>query len=86
MPGERRGGRKKGVPNKASQDLKKIAQQYTPQAMKQLVSIANNSESDSARVSAIKEILDRGYGKATQPLQHSADEGLETLLARIAKS
>ena len=31
------------------------------------------AESEAARVSALKEILDRGYGKATQPLGQDPD-------------
>lgn len=65
-PGERRGGRKPGVPNKATRDLKALAQKYAPEALKKLASIMRNSDSDAAKVAAIKEIFDRGYGKALQ--------------------
>jgi len=61
-------GRPKGVPNKVTADVKALAQQYAPDAMRRLNDIAMNSESDAASVAAIKELLDRGYGKAKQPL------------------
>ena len=32
-PGERRGGRQKGTPNKATADIKALAQKYTPEAL-----------------------------------------------------
>ena len=78
-PGERRGGRKKGTPNKATADVKALAQQYAPDAIKELARIAAKGESEAARVSAIKELLDRAYGKSPQavtgedggPIQHA---------------
>jgi hypothetical protein len=60
-------GRVKGVPNKSTKDIKALAQVHTPAALKTLVSIMGASESDAARVSAAKELLDRGYGKSPQP-------------------
>jgi len=65
-PGERRGGRKKGTPNKSTAELKALAGVHAETAIKALVGIAQNSESDAARVSAIKELLDRGFGRSTQ--------------------
>lgn len=63
-PGERRGGRVKGTPNKATASIRDIARQYTDEAVKALVGVLSD-ESAAARVAAAKEILDRGYGKAT---------------------
>ena len=63
-PGERRGGRVAGTPNRATIEVKAIAQQHGDAMIAELVRIAKESTSDAARVSAIKEILDRGYGKA----------------------
>ena len=67
-PGERRGGRKKGVPNKATADVRALAGQYAPEAIKELGRLATGAESEAARVSAIKELLDRAYGKSTQAI------------------
>lgn len=65
-PGERRGGRKKGTPNKATADIRDVMKTYTPAAAKELARLAVEAESEAARVSAIKEIFDRAYGRATQ--------------------
>ena len=73
-PGERRGGRQKGVPNKATASLKDIARQYTEEAVAALVDVLR-TESGSAKVSAAKEILDRGYGKASNVLSGDEDGG-----------
>ena len=64
-------GRKIGVPNKVTIELQAAAQQYTEQALRTLVEVCENSESDAARVAAACAILDRGYGKPRQQL--SAD-------------
>src|SRR6202158_1828433 len=62
-PGKRRGGRQAGTPNKATADVKALAQSYGPEAVKELARLALNAQSEQARVAAIKEILDRAYGK-----------------------
>jgi hypothetical protein len=70
VPGERRGGRQKGVPNKATAEIKALAQDYGPDAIKTLVSIMKAAKQPpAARVAAAKELLDRGYGKAAQPIE-----------------
>ena len=48
-----------------------------------LVQIAKESESDAARVSAIKEVLDRAYGKSKE---HATVDVNVTLSGLIAKS
>lgn len=61
-------GRKKGSHNKVTADVKALAQQYAPAALKELGRLAVEAETEQARVSAAKEILDRAYGKSVQPL------------------
>lgn len=65
--GRKTGGRQKGVPNKATAEVKAAAQRYTPAALRTLASIMKKSDTDAARVAAAKELLDRGHGKARQP-------------------
>lgn len=60
-------GRPRGAVNKATADIKALAGKYTPDALSALVSIVKGSDSDAARVSAAKELLDRGHGKSPQP-------------------
>jgi hypothetical protein len=57
---------KAGVPNKVTAEIKALAQQYAPASMKELARLALKAESEQARVAAIKEILDRAYGKSPQ--------------------
>jgi hypothetical protein len=66
------GGRKPGVPNKVTAEVRDLAE---------LARLALESESDQARVAAAKEILDRAYGKCAQSI--SGDEGGPTILRVI---
>jgi hypothetical protein len=76
-PGERRGGRAPGVPNKATATIKEIAREYTAEAVKALVDVLRGGEGipPAAQVAAAKEILDRGYGKASQVIAGDEDGG-----------
>ena len=62
------GGRKPGVPNKVTADIKALAQSHGPYAIEKLVSILGSDAPPAAIVAAARELLDRGYGKATQPI------------------
>jgi hypothetical protein len=65
-PGERRGGRQKGTPNKATADLKALLDKHVPEAIMELARLATKARSEQARVAAIKEMFDRRFGKAHQ--------------------
>lgn len=71
-PGERRGGRQKGVPNKATADIKAAAQEYTEEALTALAEVMRG-DSPAARVAAANAILDRAYGKPKQSVDVDAD-------------
>lgn len=70
MGGYREGaGRPRGAKNKATLELKGLAQQHTEDALKTLVEIMLSAESsDKARVAAANAILDRGFGKPHQSI------------------
>lgn len=83
-PGERRGGRQKGTPNKATASLRDIARQYTDKAIEGLVAVLNNLEEPAAaRISAANSLLDRGYGKPSQPLDGDGEGGPIKTINRI---
>ena len=54
--------------------LRDLARQHTPEAIRELARLALKAKSETARVAAIRELLDRGYGKAIQ----QADDELNT--------
>lgn len=72
-------GRKKGSLDRATVEqkatLEELARSYTDVAMSVLVGVAQASESDAARVAASNSILDRGYGKARQGVEHTGKDG-----------
>lgn len=74
------GGRPKGSLNKATKDIKALAQEYVPSALKELARIATKGKSESARVAAIKELLDRGFGKAHQVIAGDRDNPLQLVI------
>lgn len=76
LGGKRPGaGRKAGVPNKATSEIKALAQVHAAAAISELARLATAAESEAARVAAIKELLDRGFGKSAQPLTGEGGEG-----------
>lgn len=81
LGGKRPGaGRKKGVPNKATADVKAAAQVYTSKAIKVLATIMDDTkQAGAARVAAANAILDRGYGKPTQAVSHGGQVTVRTL-------
>lgn len=66
--GQKTGGRVKGTPNKATQELQDLARVHTPAAIKELARLAVAAESETARVAAINSLLDRGHGKPAQSI------------------
>jgi hypothetical protein len=46
-----------------------LAEQYGQEAVRVLLEIATDGESEAARVAACKELLDRGFGKVPQPVE-----------------
>lgn len=72
------GGRKKGVPNKATAEIKSVAQKYGKDAVERLAHLMKKAESEQAQVAACKELLDRGYGKAPQAITGDGGGPVET--------
>ena len=83
-PGERRGGRKKGVPNKITSDIRAFAQGYGQDAIEAAAAMAGliakegfpKAESEQVRHAALHTILDRAYGKPSQTLNGTLDVNL----------
>jgi hypothetical protein len=56
-------------------DLKSLARSYTETAIQTLGGIAASSESDAARVAACGMLLDRGWGRPAQQIEHTGKDG-----------
>ncbi len=65
---EKTGGRRKGTPNKSTVQVRAYAQEFGEDAISILADLMYHADDDRLRVSAAKEILDRGYGKAPQAM------------------
>lgn len=67
------GGSRAGIPNKATAEIKALAGEHGPAAVRRLARLMVKAKSEQAQVAACKELLDRAYGKAAQPIQHELD-------------
>jgi hypothetical protein len=75
--GRKTGGRKAGTLNKVTLEVKEAARQYAPAALNRLYEIMETGESDAAKVSAAREILDRAYGKPSQALTTDQNDAVK---------
>ena len=71
---------------KAKADIRSLARSHTEMALRTLVAIAKQPKAPAAaRVSAAQALLDRGWGKAAQPLTGDDGEGpLKIIVQRFA--
>ena len=77
------GGRPKSLAK-----LVELAQGETEANIRALVSIRDNKRAAaSARVAAVKELLDRAYGKSRQAIEHAATEGksFDEIVCEVAR-
>jgi len=72
-------GRPRGVKNKAKKGekltLERLAREHTASALKALVDIVTNGESEGARIAAATALLDRGYGRPRQSVEMTGKDG-----------
>lgn len=79
--GQKTGGRTKGTLNKATRDIKEIARGHGPEVIEGFVRLFRDADSDAAKIAAGKEILDRAYGKSTQPI--AGDDDMPAIRAAL---
>jgi hypothetical protein len=90
-------GRPPGARNKVTREIRAIAGDYGPAAVRRLAALGGlipksklksgeaPAKSEATQVVALNAILNRAYGFPSQPLSHSADESFETLLDRLER-
>jgi hypothetical protein len=66
-------------------ELQELARQYAPAALVELARLALRARNETARITAIRELLDRGYGRSRQAMEISAPAGdpLQLLLEEL---
>lgn len=76
--------------------VRQVAQKWAPHALKALAIMADLEPPDpdsphrpvsneTVKHRCLDTLLDRAYGKPSQPMEHSVDEGLEALLERLGR-
>lgn len=97
LPPQAGKGRPKGATNKIGRDIRVLAQQYGPDALLSLAILAGitppvkrlpsvkPAENETVRKTAADSLLDRGYGKPSQPMEHTIDETFESILDRLGR-
>ena len=56
-------------------EVQELARQYAPAAIVELARLALKARNETARIAAIRELLDRGYGRTRQSVEVSAPDG-----------
>ncbi len=84
MKGKKTGGRQPGSLNKITADVRELAGQFGPAVIAELARLATGADSEPVRVSAGRELLDRGFGKPAQSREpiddhRDADEQISDL-------
>lgn len=82
--GRKTGGRKAGVPNKATSDVRAVAQQHTQAAIARLAYLMQNAASEQAQIAAAKELLDRAHGRPSQSVEANINDGQDFYAALAA--
>ncbi len=70
--GRKTGGRQKGVPNKATRELKAAFQKHEKKLVKALLALTK-SDDERVRLGAIQAALDRGWGRPRQAVEGTLD-------------
>ena len=91
--GRKTGGRTKGTFNKATAEVRSLATEYGPDAVKELARLSTAAESEQARISACNSILERAYGRsvAGRPIvidfpDTSTPSGVVSAVAAVVRS
>lgn len=73
MLGKKTGGRVKGSKNKTTREIHEIASIHGPKAVQRLAWLLENAESHQTQAFAAERLLDRAYGKPSQPVEAGED-------------
>jgi hypothetical protein len=78
-------GNPNGRPKRTPEELDLIAacKAKTPQALDTMVEIMERGENERNRLAAAQAIIERGYGKPTQPIEGNLDVGLTVEITRF---
>lgn len=78
-------GRKPGGKNATTLEIEALAKKYSGRVIDALYVVATRSKSDTARVAAGTALLDRGYGRPRQAVEHTGKDGGPIVYAEADK-
>lgn len=92
--GHKTGGRQKGTLNKSTADIKALASVHGPAIVARLARLSGilidekgelitGAESEAIQAMAMKELLDRGFGKATQIIAGDDDQPPVSVMMKV---
>lgn len=81
---KRKRGRPPGSKSKTTLEIEAAVRAHAGDAIKALVAVATKGKREAARVAAATALLDRGYGRPKQSLEHSGKDGAKLLPSMIA--
>jgi hypothetical protein len=64
-------------------EVQELARQHAPSAIAELARLAVKAKSETARIAANRQLLDRGYGRARQSMEDSVPTGDPLNLVRL---
>jgi hypothetical protein len=60
---------------KTPTEIRSLARSYTEMSLQAIAHVIQNGESEQARISAAFGMLDRGWGKPAQQIEHTGKDG-----------
>ena len=70
---------------KTPTQIASLARQHTDRAIQVLAGIMDNGATEQARIAASLALMDRGWGKPSQPIDGDGEGGAVELLHRIER-
>ena len=64
-------------------ELQELARRHAPEVIAELVRLALKAKSETARIAAGRELLDRGFGRARQSMEVSLPDPERDIVRRI---
>ena len=74
-PNRRPRGRPLGAQNKIHIDIKELCRSHAPKIIAELLRIASEGKTETVKIMAAKEILDRGFGRPAQSVEMTGKDG-----------
>lgn len=75
-------GRPKGSSNKVTHEVRELALKHGPAALRDLVKLSENAKNENVKLAALREVLDRAYGRPRQAMEIGQPDEQQLPLSR----